>query len=194
MGDKFSVKLELVASDTHGVWYRLARVRALLLSEFGAKYGKGHWEAGVPGRRFTRDTLEDLQKALTHVVADPMIYAPFFKKGQSSRGMAIVRGRVFGKFDRFDVSVNFHGNDRIAVERDAHAMQAALERETFSVTRGELEVYSSDDGESARGSTRWIRRALGFLGQHVAAIVVGVVSTVVGAALVVWFGIGITPP
>lgn len=143
MADTFSVNLTKEMSDAASVWGGLEHARALLESEFGSKYESEPWEAGDVGRTFRRRSLNELRGLVAPYAFKSTWIDSYFHAANS---FAHVEGRVFVG-STYSVTITFRGPDRLAVERDAHIIHAALEREGSAFKRGEIEVSSQDDGE-----------------------------------------------
>ncbi len=204
MGDTFGVEMHAPQDDPKTVWSAV-RIAVKAVSDVLENRNSWHddpWQIRHDGRSWDRPTLNELQTvAKDHNLEEFVIH---WVQVDSGEALWQVRARIYKDYTGF-IEVTVHaGVDRISTEAAAIAVAEKMKKRGIALEIGPTQVSSSDrrDTTSVRKpkattavvtkTPRTLSRLGKALANHVGALIVTVVGTVLATVIIVW--LGVNPP
>jgi hypothetical protein len=198
VGDKFGVKMSRTITDRSTVWSDLRVAWKAVIKAHPGSPGPIAWQLSSDTRTWDRSSLNELQKIAEE---NSLVQFSVYWSHSGDGLLFWVQAHVYEKFDGELEIDAFAGRDRMATDRAVLGLMNAMKRRGLEMNRGETKISSSDDGtpkptrvrsstSSARiSSGRW-SKLMTAATNHLAGLIITVAGTVIGAAVIVWWGIG----
>lgn len=197
MVDTFSVKMRRRLGEPSAVW-REAQIFATAIESVhesaGGDWPELPWSMAAAGRSWDRATMPELRRiAKEHSLAEFTVYWEYAVDGLQWS----ITGSVYESYSSDLEVLAYAGEDRMTTERAVRLVAATAARRGIDVTIGETSISSSDSpGRSTAAKAKKptplrdttpgiLARAGAAIARHFGAFVVGVLSTVVAAMIIV---------